>query len=296
LNIVNIVRYILAHPLNKGRGLAAIARFIKWQLKSRLVSGDIEIDWVGDAKLLASSGETGLTGNIYCGLHEFPEMAFLLHALRSQDRFADIGANVGSYTVLASAVVGAKTVCFEPVPATYNRLLLNIKLNGIVDKVTTHNVALGNTPGELAFSVDQNCMNHVIAEDEHATNRVTVEVSTLDDCLTEVPFLIKMDIEGYELPALQGAISSLSNVNLSALILELNGSGQRYGFDDAEIYTLMHQYDFNAYEYQPFTRNLRRLRKGESSSQGNTLFLRNIDVIQQRIQMAPKVDVNGVLI
>jgi thymidylate synthase len=63
---------------------------------------------------------TGATGNIYAGLHEFEDMAFLLHLLRSEDMFADVGSNIGSYTILASGVVGAKSVAFEPVPSTYH--------------------------------------------------------------------------------------------------------------------------------------------------------------------------------
>ena len=64
-----------------------------------------------------------MTGNIYCGLAEFADMAFVLHVLRAGDLFVDIGANAGAYTLLASSVAGAKTTCFEPVPATYARLL-----------------------------------------------------------------------------------------------------------------------------------------------------------------------------
>ena len=62
---------------------------------------------------------TGATGNIYTGLHEFEDMMFLLHLLRPGDIFVDAGANIGSYTVLASAVVGAKSISFEPVPPLF---------------------------------------------------------------------------------------------------------------------------------------------------------------------------------
>ena len=64
-----------------------------------------------------------MTGNIYCGLAKFADMAFVLHVLRAGDLFVDIGANAGAYTLLASSVTGAKTTCFEPAPATYARLL-----------------------------------------------------------------------------------------------------------------------------------------------------------------------------
>ena len=51
---------------------------------------------------------TGATGNIYCGLYEFLDMAFLLHFLRNGDLFGDIGSNIGSYTVLATGLRSTK--------------------------------------------------------------------------------------------------------------------------------------------------------------------------------------------
>lgn len=271
-------------------------RFVWWQLASRLSSGDIQFNWVNDAKILASSGETGVTGNIYCGLHEFSDMGFLVHALRPNDLFVDIGANVGSYTVLASASIGAKTVCFEPLPLTYKRLISNIEVNNMGQKVTAHNVALADTAGELEFSSDQDCMNHVIADYESSLASVTVQVRTLDECLkNEAPFLIKIDVEGYEMPALRGAVSILSNQGLCAVILELNGSGERYGFEDVTISQFMFEYGFETYEYDPFTRQLTAL-KGHNSTSGNTLFLRNVDAIQKRVDTAPKIEVHGTLL
>lgn len=293
MTLFNTLEYIFAHPLNRGRKMAAFRRFFWWQLRSRLSSGAIEFDWVNNAKILVSRGEEGVTGNIYCGLHEFPDMAFLLHALRADDLFVDIGANVGSYTVLASASIGARTVCFEPIPVTYQKLLSNIDINQMRSRVTAHNIALAEAPGRLVFSADQNCMNHVITHSENSSNSVTVKVSTLDKCLKEVPFLIKIDVEGYELPTLQGAASILASKDLSAVILELNGSGQRYGFDDAKIMQLMFEHDFETYEYHPFKRQLKK-RVGKSEVSGNTLFLRNAEALQQRLDTSPEIKVIGV--
>jgi predicted RNA methylase len=76
---------------------------------------------------------TGATGNIYAGLHDFHEMALLLHFLRPCDVFVDIGANVGAYSVLASGVVGAKTFAFEPVPQTFACLRDNVRMNDLQD-------------------------------------------------------------------------------------------------------------------------------------------------------------------
>jgi len=55
----------------------------------------------------------------------------------------DVGANVGAYTILASAVSGARSVAFEPVSSTYAWLLQNIRLNGVADKVVARHEAVG---------------------------------------------------------------------------------------------------------------------------------------------------------
>jgi len=286
---------VLYHPLNKSNKMAAIVKFLKWQVGSRLVSGDVIHKWVNDSKIVARTGETGVTGNIYCGLHEFPDMAFLLHVLRKDDLFVDIGANVGSYTVLASSAIGARGYCFEPVPSTYARLMTNIRLNNLEEQVIALNVALGNSRGEIHFSSDQNCMNHVIADDEITESKIMVNVSTLDEELRNAPFLMKIDVEGYETPALEGAENTLKNEELCAVIMELNGSGNRYGYDESKIISMMSTYGFETYSYEPFERTLINL-KGKNLTEGNTIFIRNMDRILERINAAPKIDVHGVSI
>lgn len=122
MSLYDTLKVIANHPLNKGRKIRSLIGFVKWQIGSRLVPGQIVYNWVNGTKVIVGPGETGFTGNIYCGLHEFPDMAYVLHVLASEDLFVDIGANVGSYTLLACGAKAAKGYCFEPVPATYQRL------------------------------------------------------------------------------------------------------------------------------------------------------------------------------
>jgi hypothetical protein len=108
------LKFIVSHPLNRGRPLSALGRFAAWQIASRLRS-EIEFELIEGAKLIVSRGMTGATGNIYCGLHEFVEMGFLLHLLRPDDLFLDVGANIGTYTILGAGVCKARTIAFEPI-------------------------------------------------------------------------------------------------------------------------------------------------------------------------------------
>jgi hypothetical protein len=75
------LRFILGHPLNRGRRGAATVRYLRWQLGARLLPGAALVPFVNDTRLLATSGMTGATGNIYCGLAELEDMAFVLHVL-----------------------------------------------------------------------------------------------------------------------------------------------------------------------------------------------------------------------
>lgn len=104
----NTIKYITSHPLTRKKKWNALSRFAKWQISSRLAPGAIVFEWVNGAKFLVKAGETGLTGNIYTGLHEFTDMAFVLHYLREDDFFVDVGANAGSYSILAGAAVGCR--------------------------------------------------------------------------------------------------------------------------------------------------------------------------------------------
>ena len=54
-----------------------------------------------------------------------------LHVLRKNDLFIDVGSNVGSFTILASKVVGANTIAFEPVHNARERFKKQIELNSI---------------------------------------------------------------------------------------------------------------------------------------------------------------------
>src|SRR5262249_15085658 len=142
------------------------------------------------------------TGNIYVGLHEFPDMMFLLHFLRSGDLFLDIGANVGTYTVLASGVCKAKTWAFEPDPETMLSLKRNIEINNLNDLVTVYELALGATETEVGFTIGRDTENRVAAVDGHC--RVVAQ-KTLDSLLSGFdPTFAKLDVEGYEEEVLRG--------------------------------------------------------------------------------------------
>lgn len=139
-----------------------------------------------------------MTQNLYCGLHEFSEMSFLLHVLRKEDLFIDVGANVGSYTILACAAIGGRGYSIEPVSSTYSRLLNNIYLNNInASRIKCINIGIGNKDGQIRFTAEENTINHVVRQGEQQDKTTLARVTTLDSILkTENPCVLKIDVEG----------------------------------------------------------------------------------------------------
>ena len=291
LEIVKSVRMLLRHPLSRGRFSRIAYDTAKWQLTSRLLRKEMIYGWVGGTKFYVQRGETGLTGNIYTGLLEFSDMMFLLHFLTAGDIFADIGANSGAYTILASGVKRAKTYAFEPVPSTYKRLVRNIALNDLDALVTPMMCAVGATPGQLQFSSELDTMNRVA--DRHTPSAITVDVTTLDEVFADaVPSLMKIDVEGYEDAVLRGGSRVLRQPALQAIIAEVNEAARAYGFNEDEILRFLEGYGFSPCAYDPFSRTLTTL-PGLNPVENNTIFVRDLPAINRRVAESEAIGIAG---
>jgi len=231
---------------------------------------------------------TGATGNLYCGLHEYGDMSFLLHFLRQEDTFADIGANIGSYTILAAAHVGAKTLSFEPVPVTFCHLMDNVMINRLGNRIEAFNIALGSQKGTVEFTSSQDTTNHVVCKND--TDAISVPVEALDDVLEnkQIPALLKIDVEGFETEVLIGGNKTLKNSNLKAIVIELNGSGKRYGYDEQNIHNMLLELGFNPFLYHPEKRLLTQINKFGTH---NTIYIRDVDFVQNRVSSAEKIKI-----
>lgn len=268
------LKYIVHHPLNCTNRLAAISRFIRWQLGSRLLPFPIIYPLTNRTQLAIHRGMSGATGNIYCGLHEYAEMAFAGHLLREDDLFVDVGANVGSYTILAAGHTKARVVSFEPIAATYRYLQLNIAINDLGDRVTAYNLGVGAEQSFLKFVEDEDCKNRVSPE-----GTTSVCVRTLDQMIQGYPTLIKVDVEGFESSVMTGARSTLANT--MAVIIELGG-------DDASVtHAKMLELGFQSFRYDPVTRNLMQ----EDYFTNNVIYVRDIQFVSDRLRTADAIQI-----
>lgn len=292
MGLRHAMTFVWNHPLNAANRVAALGRVVRWQLASRLMPGPIALPFVDGTSLFATRGMTAATGNWYCGLHEMRDMAFMLHLLRANDHFLDVGANVGSYTVLAGGAAGARVTAVEPIPETFAHLELNLAANGLAGRVRVCQCGLSDALGALRFTKDLKSTNHILAQEEDLP-AIEVQVRTLDDLVgSDVPVLIKIDVEGHERSVLLGASRTLADLRLLALVMETNGSGARYGISDIELVSLMQGHGFSAYGYDPFNRRL----VDASRPDGNTVFVRSRAMVEERLRSSRRYQlINGTI-
>ena len=148
----------------------------------------------------------------------------------------------------------------------------------------------------MVFTTDVDTMNHVQANNVSSRNTVNVQMATLDSMVgEESPAMLKIDVEGFESPTLKGAKKTLSKDSLHSVIMELNGSGERYGFNESDILESMLGHGFKTYSYDPLKRSLTNL-EGKNLVVGNTLFVKNEPLVMERCENAPHFRVNGISI
>jgi FkbM family methyltransferase len=281
--ISRINAFLATHPLTRRRRLSAAVRVLRWQITSR-THDEVIVDWIGGTRLAARRGMTGVTGNIYAGLHEF-DMAFVLHFLRPSDLFADVGANVGSYTILASGVVRCHTVAFEPDPLTAAALERNVNLNQIANLVEIRVAAVGERHGTVRFSTGLDTENHVVSAVDPSGRDVPIQ--TLDQAFLDsgrIPALIKLDVEGYEAEVLRGALALLAAPGLKGILTENRSPPVVDAIRNAGLTEVA----YDAFGHQLVPAN--------EVPMANALFLRDLDHVATRVAQTPPVRILGTMV
>ena len=138
--------------------------------------------------------------------YESGTVSFLQNVLSEGKVFVDVGANQGYFTLLASPLVGDSGLvyAFEPAPRAYSRLQWNLSRHQLHRNIVARRTAISDHLGEAdLFTSDfEDGLGSLVASSE---SRERVKMSTLDNELHDrVPDVVKMDVEGSELPALQG--------------------------------------------------------------------------------------------
>tara|TARA_B100000242_G_scaffold266614_1_gene215571 strand:+ start:1991 stop:2923 length:933 start_codon:yes stop_codon:yes gene_type:complete len=293
-NFLFVVKSSLNHPLNKNMKIKTIFKIISFFFKKRInPKKKIIISWVDNSKFIYTNNDPQLKWNIYHGLSDFEGMMFLLHVLRSDNTFIDVGSNIGTYTVLASKVIGSKSISFEPHPVTFEKLKKNIFLNSIKKSVIAISKGIGSEISKKKFSNftgDKGPLNRVSTGLKN-DNDIDIDFSTLD---TEIninsEYLIKIDVEGYEYHVLKGGKKILENKKLIGIIIETNSMVKKYGYDNEEVANFMNSFGLFPIKYDPIKRKIEKIKNFEFNK--NTIFIKNFKKIELLVKNAKRFQIH----
>lgn len=278
---------IAKHPMAHKHPYRALLRYIYFNIKSSIVK-EQTINWIEKMKFYARKGDAGLVGNIYYGLYEFEESLFLLHFMRKNDLFLDVGANLGHYSMLVSGIKKCKSIALEPVPATFKQLVRNIELNNLRGLIEPIQMRVADRKDTLYFSSDRNTMDRIV--EATYSKAVKVPVVTIDSISKDNPTAIKLDVEGYEYFALIGAKNILKSAELKIVILELNQSEKKYGIEDNTIYQILLAHGFAPFQYNIHNRQLVPL-DSYNRDKFNTIFIKDGPFVQKRLLEAEEIKI-----
>lgn len=230
------------------RAYAAYSALLGTGSSRRVPGGSFMLRMLRDASALAGTptiarirGIDGLTvvtdfadERVLEVIHEIrgenPEYEVMKSLLSDGDTFVDVGANFGTFSLLASRIVGASgnVIAVEP----QERLAAMIEESLMLSEIQhckVERVACGSASGEriLLVPADDSGRAGFFAgfsgRPGHAEQ--SVMVTTLDALLERhrgtPPTLIKIDVEGSEMDVLDGAESTIRKF-MPAILVELN--------------------------------------------------------------------------
>jgi len=225
----------LARRVRAGRASRALLRAASgWYGRAPVpIAGGIgHLLVVSTADLPLDHAHAGL---IVRGTLEPPVQEALRRLLAPGDVFYDIGANVGFFTLLGARLVGpeGRVVAFEPVPWCARAVGNNIELNEF-GHAQIRAEAVGDADGAARLLVvGEASWSHLESTGRHADVRdeIDVAVVALDSLVgagtIPPPDVLKIDTEGAELQAIEGARATIAR-HRPAIVCELHDTNEAF--------------------------------------------------------------------
>lgn len=173
------------------------------------------------------------------GVYEKGTTKVFRRILKEGMTFVDLGAAGGYYSLIAASLIGrtGKVYSFEPHPFNYELLIRNISFNNFGNIIPIRKaVSKNNCMTKLFCALEMGRHSIVLSEDKN--DYIEVEAIALDDFFNEnqiLPDIIKMDIEGAEILALEGMKRTIEICSNLKMFIE-------YERNKEELYNFLKDY------------------------------------------------------
>ena len=193
------------------------------------------------------------------GLYDYDAMMSLGILLKPGQLFIDVGANIGSYSVLAGRIVGTsgRIISVEPSPDQLSYLRYNLRDLPAETMICTDPLADQATHAQ--FVSPGLTTQHLV---QSASSDVGIKTSTLDAELARLGYrdgggFAKIDVEGWEPAVIKGAGGWLASRPVG-LLVEANGLNYRSPVSWAESVEILHEHGYE-YTWPEFSKKVLHL-------------------------------------
>ena len=211
--------------------------------------------------------DSELSKLIYVNDFEHTEREFLKAYLKPGDLFVDVGANIGLFSLVAAKLVGpsGKVYAFEPTGRIYERLAINKMLNGF-ECMACFRLALSDRIGQQSLFVSKdgfdawNSFAHPVVGQSFEYEEVECETwdhfAVAHNLLGRIT-MMKLDVEGWEIPVLYGARETLARADAPLLQVEFTDAvSASAGFSCKETYQFLDDLGYRMFIYDARKRKL----------------------------------------
>jgi FkbM family methyltransferase len=213
-------------------------------------SGELVVQTIHGHKIVVDGHDISLTPElVFNGFYEFAEQSFLKNTVVGGDWVIDVGANVGTFSLLAAQLVGSfgRVFAFEPNARASALMAKSLVLNWMHERVVQVPMAVGDVRGtvKLTFTSDRlgdgkiepgaesgSAFGETLKILGEEAKTLSVNSTRLDDEFPlDLPIkVLKIDAEGYEGCVLAGADRLLRSRCVDFILMELlpEVSGSRW--------------------------------------------------------------------
>lgn len=180
----------------------------------------------------------------FSGCYELKLTRRLCHIARTEGgMLIDAGANYGYYSLLWTAArPDNRVVAFEASPRNFPALLANLELNGVTQRVSATNKAVGDAVGMVHFKMSDPLQSGWDKVTKNANEADwSVPLTSLGEELPDAQYsVLKIDCEGYDFLVLKGILPLLQARKIRHVFFEDNPAcAQEFGGRAGEIAKFM---------------------------------------------------------
>lgn len=174
---------------------------------------------------------------------------FYQNYLKKGDVVIDIGANIGTITIVSAIKVGntGKVYSVEAHPRIFQYLTGNIKQNNLTN-VKLFNFAVGDKTGTVTFSnIASDGQNKIIDDNKNGSSVSLIKIDDMNIKESTID-LLKIDVEGYEKFAFLGSENTLKKTNC-VYFEAVPKHYKNYGYSFLDIYNILNNHNFKLFRF-----------------------------------------------